>query len=251
MNPYAKYLAATASICLMLAGFVLLHGCVEKANSRRLCESLDVRIEGDLEFVTQDDIRGYLDKRYGCYIGAPLDSVNLGYIENLLLQKSVVKGCEAWTTRDGVLHVSIRQREPALRFDRGDSGFYIDREGYVIPLHPSYTAPVPVVYGNIPPLDKGKDNAWGAEVLGVVDFITGSKVWKDRVEKISVNAAGDLEIRLKDGKERYILGAPDAPKEKFDKIQKYFAYIVPEKGEGYYKSVNLKYNKQIICRKDI
>jgi len=251
MNRYAKYLAATASIFMMLAGFVILHGCVEKANSRRLCDSLDVRIEGDLEFVTQDDIRGYLDKRYGCYIGAPLDSINLGYIEDLLKKKSVVKGCEAWTTRDGVLHVSIRQREPALRFDRGGSGFYIDREGSVIPLHPSYTAPVPVVEDNIPPLEKGEKAEWSTGVLALVDFIGTSKAWKERVKKISVNAAGDLEIRLRDGKERYILGAPDAPRDKFDRIQKYFTYIVPEKGEGYYKSVNLKYNNQIICRKDI
>ncbi|MBO4476551.1 MAG: hypothetical protein J5737_07515 [Bacteroidales bacterium] len=251
MNKRAKYAAGAASICLMLAGLILLHGCVAKAGSRKLCQSLDVRIKGDLEFVTADDIQGYLDKRYGCYIGAPLDSIDLGHIESLLKEKNVVKECEAWVTRDGVLHVSVGQREPALRFDRGTGGFYIDREGFVIPLHRSYTAPVPVVEGNIPPLEKGESAEWGTSVLGLVDYIQSSKTWQDKVDKISVNASGDLEVRLKDGSERFILGAPDSPKVKFDKIQKYFSYIVPEKGEGYYKSVNLKYNKQIICRKDI
>ena len=33
-----------------------------------------------------------------------------------------------------------------------------------------------------------------------------------------------------------------------DKIDKYFGYIVPVKGEGHYKTVNLKYKNQIICR---
>ena len=251
MKAVLKYAAAAASVCLIAAGLAILYGCVSRTNSRKLCEKLDVRIEGELEFVTQEDIHGYLDKHYGCYIGSPLDSINLGYIETLLKGKSVVEGCEAWTTRDGVLHVSIRQREPALRFDRGGTGFYIDREGFIIPLHSSYTAPVPVVEGNIPSLEKGEMAEWGKGVLGLTDFIASSKQWKDRVEKIYVGASGDLEIRLKDGKERFIIGEPDAFREKFGKMDKYFSYIVPAKGEGYYKSVNLKYNKQIICRKDI
>ena len=246
-----KIIAAAASVCIMLAGLAILHSCVSKANSRRLCQGLDVRIEGDMKFVTQEDIRGYLDRRYGCYIGAPLDSIDLGHIESLLMERNVVKGCDAWTTRDGMLHVSIRQREPALRLDRSGQGFYIDREGSVIPLHPSYTAPVPVVDGNIPPIDKGECQEWSAGVLGLTDFIAASKQWKDRVEKISVNSSGDLEIRLEGGRERFIFGAPDYVKVKFGKMEKYFSYIVPSKGEGYYKSVNLKYNKQIICRKDI
>ena len=252
MTASVQYIAAAASVVLMLAGFALLHSCVGKENSRRLCQALDVRIEGDMQFVTEDDVRGYMDHHYGCYIGAPLDSIDLGHIENLLKQKNVVKGCEAWVTRDGTLHVSIRQREPALRFDRGaGKGFYIDREGFIIPLHPSYTAPVPVVEGNIPALEQGENAEWGEGVLGLTDFIAGSKQWKDRVEKISVNAAGDLELRLKESKERFILGAPDDIQAKFGKMEKYYGYIVPAKGEGYYKSVNLKYNKQIICRKDI
>ena len=252
MKASVKYIAAAVSVCAMLAGFILLHSCVGRENSRRLCQALDVRIEGDMEFVSEEDVRGYMDRHYGCYIGAPLDSINLGYIEKLLLEKNVVKGCEAWVTRDGVLHVSIRQRAPALRFDKGGGkGFYIDREGSVIPLHPSYTAPVPVVEGNIPAMENGDNAEWGAGVLGLTDFIEGSRVWKDKVEKISVNAAGDLELRLKESKERFILGAPDDIQAKFAKMEKYYGYIVPAKGEGYYKSVNLKYNKQIICRKDI
>ncbi len=242
---------AAAGICLMLAGLAILQGSVREAGSKKLCESLDVRIEGDLEFVTTDDIRGYLDRHYGCYIGAPLDSLNLGHIERLLLSKSVVKGCEAWTTRDGVLHVSIRQREPALRLDRGGKGFYIDREGSIIPLHPTYTAPVPLVEGNIPMIENGEKPGWGAGVLELTDFVASSKIWKDRIAKLSVNAAGDLEVRLVDGKERFIIGEPDDIRSKFGKMEKYFSYIVPQKGEGYYKSVNVKYNKQIICRKDI
>lgn len=251
MTKRIAHMLWTALICAMLAGLGILHGCVGKADSRKLCESLDVKVGGKGEFVSEEDIKGLIDKRYGVYIGAPLDSIDLGRIERLVEEQKAVRKCEAWTTRNGILHVSIEQRVPALRFASGDRGFYVDREGVTIPLHPTYTAPVPVIEGTVPDMDDEGSAAWAAAVLEMTDYITSSKLWKDRVEKISVGKDSNLEIRLEGNKERFILGTPDGIRDKFDRISKYFAYIVPEKGEGYYKSVNLKYNHQIICRKDI
>jgi len=251
MNRRIAHLLWTALIIAMLIGLGILHSCVGRVDSRKLCESLDVQIRGSQEFVSEEDVRGRIDAKYGVYIGAPLDSIDLGRIERIMEEQKAIRKCEAWTTRNGVLHVSIEQRVPALRFASGNRGFYIDREGVTIPLHPTYTAPVPVIEGAIPDMDDEGSAAWAAGVLEMTDFISSSKTWKDRVEKICVGKGSDLEIRLDGSAERFILGEPDGIRDKFDRIGKYFASIVPAKGEGYYKSVNLKYNHQIICRKDI
>ena len=235
----------------ILAGFGFLAGCSRHARSKVLCNALDVQIKDAWEFVTEEDIRGFLDKKYGVYIGVQIDSLDLARMEHLLEEKSVVLNSEAWTTRDGTLHISIVQRAPVLRFQRGEEGFYMDRTGYVFPLHSSYTADVPLIEGGIPELGDGKNEEWGAGVLELTGFISGSKQWKERIEKISVNKSGDIELKLADAKERFIFGAPDDIRAKFGKIDKYYSHIRPSKDEGYYKSVNLKYNKQIICRKDI
>ena len=58
-----------------------------------------------LRFVSEQDIRDYLDKRYGPYIGERMDSVQLARIEDMLESRSAVMRAEAWTTDDGVLHV--------------------------------------------------------------------------------------------------------------------------------------------------
>ena len=251
MNRRFAYITGIVLILAMLAGFGILHSCVGKTDSRKLCESLDIKVGGNQEFVSEEDIRGLIDKKYGVYIGVQLDSIDLGRIERLMEEQKAVRKCEAWTTRNGVLHVSIEQRVPALRFSNGSNGFYIDREGVTIPLHPTYTAPVPVIEGAVPDMNDESSAAWAAGVLEMTDYIASSKTWKDRVEKISVGKGADLEIRLDGTGERFILGTPDGIGDKFDRIGKYFACIVPAKGEGYYKSVNLKYNHQIICRKDI
>ena len=212
-----KHIVFAAILALLSAAFALLSGAARVSRSAKLCNALDVQIRESYEFVTPEDIKGFLDKKYGPYIGVRLDSLDLGRIEKMLEEKSVVMDSEAWTTSDGVLHVSVSQRVPAVRFQRGEKGFYMDRTGYVFPLHKSYTAEVPVIEGAVPGIEDG----------------------------------GDLVLKTVDGKERFIIGFPDAIPEKFGKMAKYYSHILPSKGEGYYKSVNLKYNKQIICRKDI
>ena len=256
MKPNLRYIVPLGITALMLVVFVLLLTAAGRAGSRKLCEKLDVQLPGKLEFVSEEDVRAYLDSKYGVYIGVKLDSLDLGRIERELLKKNVVKDAQAWTTRDGVLHVSVSQREPVIRFQRGTEGFYMDRDGYVFPLHKTYTADVPVIEGNIPPVDKGKAEDWSKGVIDLMDYIKTSRTWKDRIDKVSVNANGDLELKPVEGNERFILGRPDALADKFSRMEKYYTHILPsldstQRAKGYYKSVNLKYNKQIICRKDI
>ncbi len=251
MKVHPRHIIIGLVASMILAGMLLLAGCGRALRSRVLCNALDVQIKDAWEFVTPEDIRGFLDKNYGVYIGVHLDSLDLAGIERMLEKKSIVMKSEAWTTRDGVLHVSIIQRAPALRFQKGDEGFYMDRTGYTFPLHSSYTADVPVIEGSIPRLDSTRMAAWSAGLLELSGFVSSSKQWKDRVDKISVDGNGDVTLKTTDGNEKFILGYPDDIRAKLEKINKYYGYIRPSKDEGYYKSVNLKYNKQIICRKDI
>lgn len=228
--------------------------------SQITCTGLEVSFKDSLEFVTAEDVKEFIDKQYGSYIGQKLDSVKLAKIETMLEAKSAVLESEAWTTPDGVLHVGITQRAPAIRFQKDDIGFYADRDGFIFPLHKVYTAPVPLVKGNIPvtitPGFKGEiqsedEKQWVLDVLGLTDYLAKSKAMKGKIESMEVNRAGDIVMTPAQGGEKIIFGSPKDVQEKFSRLEKYYTHILPAMGEGYYKSVNVKYNGQVICRKDI
>ena len=222
-----------------------------------MCNALQVHFTDSLRFVSEQDIRDYLDTHYGAFVGERLDSVQLYRIEDMLERRSAVVRCEAWTTDDGVLHLDITQRAPTLRFQDGQRGFYIDDRGYIFPLHESFTADVTTVEGAVP-IDvpegyKGEapteeERAWIAGVLAMNRYISGSRTWQRDIRHIQVRKGGDLLITLDGRPEQFLIGQPEDIPDKLTRIARYLNTIAPTRKEGYYKTVNVKYNHQIICR---
>ena len=161
-------------------------------------------------------------------------------------------------TRDGLLNIVVTQRRPLVRFQRQDGGFYADKDGFIFPLQGNYTAYVPVIDGNIPVKSgssyKGKardrkEQEWIDSMIALVDYMSSSGVWAENIVQITVQDNGDLVMVPRKGKEKFLFGKPDNIQDKFSRMEKYYTGIVPAKGEGFYSTVNVKYNGQIICRK--
>lgn len=259
MKRTLKYLIIT--VCG--AGLMLCIACsfVAGKSSRAglLCKGLDIVIADSLEnsFVSKSDIRRYLDREYGIYIGCPIDSLDLAKMEKVIEGRSAVRSSEAFVTRDGILHLTVTQRRPVVRFQRKDGGFYADAEGFIFPLQNSYASHVQVIDGEIPlaansgykgEITDPKEKEWFTRVLSVVNFLEESRTWKDKIVQISVARNGELTLVPREGKEKFLFGQPVQVEEKFGKMEKYYTHIVPEKGRDHYRTVDLKYEGQIVCR---
>lgn len=229
---------------------LLLHSSREKYAIMD-CNRLELSFTDSLKFVSESDIKKFLEKNYGVYVGQRLDSIKLERIEQMIESRNVVLNSEAWVTADGILHIRIAQRAPILRFMNGQQGYYMDAEGYVFPLHKTFTADVPVIEGNVPPMDK-QDDKWKESMIELREFLDDNEDYAIMIEKMSISGSGDLVINTGRGDETFILGEVKDLKEKFGRIEKYYAYIVPQAEDKKYKTVILKYKNQIICReKDI
>ncbi len=242
--------ALVAGLCVLLAR--------SKAHRQQFtCEGLKVEFADAHRFVGEDDIKAWLERDYGSYIGQRLDSVGLDRIEKILDEQSAILKSEAYTTEDGLLHVRLTQREPVLRFQKGKEGFYVDDRGFIFPLQERFTAPVPVVEGAIPvrcapgykgPAQTEKERQWIGDMIAMMDWIRRSKTWKEAIVQVNVSDGGNLVLTPREGGERFLFGLPENVADKFDRIGKYYEYIRPARGETYYKTVNVKYDRQIICR---
>ena len=244
----------------------VLIGCMAAAyiagkQSRRplVCKGIRIEILDSTEnsFVTVSDVRKFLDKGYGKVIGQHIDSIDLVKVENVIDSRSAVLKSEAFVTRDSMLNITVTQRRPVVRFQKKDGGFYADAEGYIFPLQNTYASHVQIIDGEIPlaansgykgDLEKEEEKLWFKRIMDVVNYMESSKIWKGKIVQIHVQSNGELILVPREGKERFFFGQPDSLKEKFGKMEKYYTTIIPVKGSDRYKIVDVRFDKQIVCK---
>ena len=256
MKKVLKYIIFGVLVAGFCVGMHFLEHASRSERSGLSCTDIVVHFNDSLEFVSDQDVRECISTLYGPFLGKQLDSIGLGRIEEILEAQSAVRKSEAWVTDDGILHVGITQRAPAVRFQNGESGFYVDDRGFIFPLHSRYTADVPLVEGAIPVnVEEGfkgeapteAERQWIREMIDFTGYVSGSERWNGFFSTVEVKSNGDIELRPVEGEETFIFGAPHSIAEKFDRIDKYYSYILPAKGNCY-KTINIKYKGQIICR---
>ena len=242
---------ATCIIMSVLAG----------SNARRtvMCTGVEIAVLDSMQnsFVSKADVKGFLDKEYGKYVGQIIDSIDLIKVEDIIDGRSAVLKSQAYVTKDGMLHVDVTQRNPVVRFQTKDGGFYADAEGYIFPLQKTYASYVQVIDGNIPlsadsgykgDMESPEEKEWFDNMMNVVNYIENSRIWKDKIVQISIDEKKDIILIPREGNERFIFGQPTDIRDKFSKMEKYYTHIIPAKGEGHYRFVDLKYEGQIVCR---
>ena len=259
MKRYVKYILL--GFCGLCLAACIIVAFTAGANSRKTitCTGLEVVILDSMQnsFVSKADVKGYLDREYGTYIGTVIDSIDLTKVEDIIDGRSAVLKSQAYVTRNGVLHVDVTQRKPVVRFQKSDGGFYADAAGYIFPLQRTYASHVQIIDGNIPlaansgykgAIEDPKEKAWFESMMRVVNYIENSRTWKDKIVQISIDEGKDLILIPREGNEQFLFGQPVDIEEKFRKMEKYYTHIIPAKGENHYRTVDLKYRGQIVCK---
>lgn len=256
LNRTVKYIITIITGVLIFGAAAVAVIAGQNGRKSLTCKGVDVVIVDSLsnDFVTKTAVMKFLDKEYGNYMGAVLDSIDLSRIEQIIDGRSAVLKSEAFVTKDGILHIEVTQRKPVVRFQKAEGGFYADCEGFVFPLQSSYASYVQIVDGDIPinmksghkgEIEDPQQREWFNQVMKVVNYIEGSS-WKDRIVQIHVENGGELTLVPRVGTEKFIIGQPVNIIDKFERIEKYYTAIAPL--DRKYKTVSLKYDGQIVCR---
>ena len=249
--------AAAILACMVLLAFL------SRESSRRrallTCQDLKITIVDSTvgTFVTAADVKEYIIAEAGPWKGCRLDSIKLWKLEELLRGKAGILGSEAYMSSDGILHVEVTQRKPIARFHGPTSSFYADADGFIFPIRKKYSGRIPIVDGDFPfhedqdfkgEISDKRGREWMHGMTGLLQYIDGNKTWRNAIEQITSDSDGCLTLVPAEGEEKFIFGQPEDWREKFGKIEKYYEYIASRPDGRKYKTVNVRYRGQIICR---
>ena len=152
---------------LMISGYMVLAlGFVSRESDAITCSAVEVLIRDslNLQFIMKEDVMRILNDGGDSITGKKTSLVELSHLEEQLLLHPAVKSAEIYTTINGNLRVEITQRRPVVRIiDRSSRSYYIDEEGYFMPVTQTHSEHVLVINGNISP---GIYNTGAMHLLG-------------------------------------------------------------------------------------
>lgn len=262
MNRTGKIIRTAAGVCVLAVILICLgisYGVSRSSRTQTLCSGISVTVADSTEsrFVSAADIKEYVGRDYGKVAGIPVGNIDLDRIETILDSMSAVLKSEAYITKDGMLNISVTQRKPIMRFQKGRESFYADDMGYVFPVRSGRASYVTVIDGAVPlSLGRdgkgrsaaGKERQWLGQMTDLVLYMTRHKVWAENIVQIHVLGNGDLILIPREGKEKFLFGKPVSIEEKFRKMDAYYTNIVPARGKDCYGSVDVRFDRQIICK---
>jgi len=246
---------------------VIVSGFIAGKEKMQKISALQIRIVDSTEnqFIQSDHIRSMLEQRKYSLFGKEPSGIDLEEIEASLKSRQIINQAEAFITEPGELHIEIRQKTPFLRvFNRYGQGYYLDREGNVIPLSQSFSPFVIVANGYIAePFTIGKtlninqvkhDSIQRSlhtiyDVYRLARFIADDKFWNAQIEQIYVNSNYEFELIPRVGSHIIELGRVEDLDKKFENLKILYLRGFNNLGWNKYGKISLKYKNQVVCTK--
>lgn len=253
----AKVLAGLAVIAVL--GFVEQTG--QSAQVREVRVNLDA--PGDVHFIDAEALKQQVIQGAGNLIGTPMNQVDETAIEQRLRDIPCVATADVYHTMDGILHINATQREPIVRVINADgSGFYIDRDGWTMPLDPDYAAHVLVVTGQLDepfahcaPVNVAQGNDSLAQhthsraIHALARTLARDPLWNALFVQAVVDADGNFTLIPNVGMMRVRIGDGQHLNERLAKLKLFYEQGIPQADWRRYSSVDLRFDDQVVCTK--
>jgi cell division protein FtsQ len=226
-------------ILILLVGG--LYGFAEHRHKNRKLTDIKVSFtETENLYVTEEVVNKLLIQSNDRVSSIDKETLDLNRVEAMLNDHDMIENAEVFLTLDGKLKATVSQRKPIGRV-AGNSSFYLDRNGEIMPLSEYYSARVPLMFGF--------DGSTVAEVYGIVGYIQNDDFLRKHITGITRLNAEAYALELREDDFQIYFGDTTEIDLKFNNFKAFYKKATKEKKLNTYKKVNLQFGDQVVCTK--
>ena len=246
---------------LLLTFFVLV-SFTKNEQDKKLVENVNISIDatkGD-PFLDENDVIDLIYSKCDSFLETEIDDLSLFEVEYLLRSQPSVKNAEVYIDHNSKVNVEIEFRKIIARI-KPDSlpGFYIDNEGKTMRWSTKYSPRVLTITGHlnyynrfikdtVVENDLSTHSKLIKDAYDFAKYVNSSSFLKAQIGQVYIDSNGDAVIIPLIGNEEFIFGELTDYTKKFDKIKRYYQEIAPNLGWNQYNEVNVKFERQIVCK---
>lgn len=228
---------------MVLMGLVIfLFAFASNRNSVRKVSKPNVEFIGESSmFITNENVSKLLIQNFGSIKNVHKETLDLNELENAIKSSPMIKTAEVYVAVDGSLNAQIEQKTPIARVSTNAS-YYIDGDGFYMPLSINYSARVPLVTGYIE-----KNNL--KSIYIVANKIKEDEFLKKHVIEIHQDIDKVLYLKLRQCHFLVQLGDVTSLDKKINNLKAFYQKNIREKTLDNYSKVNLQFDNQVVCTK--
>jgi cell division protein FtsQ len=236
------------------AGLIVLFVVSWKAKSAKQLTDIQVELVGESAqalFMDEIAIRSILNDQ-GVHVGLPIEKINLTQLEQFIEKTEWVKNAEFFINNKLTLEVKIEQRIPIARvFTASGTSFYIDNEGWRLPLKQLTVLNLPVFTGF--PTDQPKlskpDSVLLKDVLFFAKTIQKDSFFMAQVAQVNIEPNGTFQMVPTLGDHVVLLGTIEQLEDKLNRLFTFYKKVWVVSGVNAYQYIDCRFNHQIVALK--
>ena len=231
-------------ILLGVAAYLIFAVTTFKHTDQSLvCNKLDIIIndEDSTGFISENEVRELLVGSKLFPEGKALGDIDLTKMEKVLKASPYIDEAQCYKAADGRMTIRVTPRIPVLHvLNKAGEDFYIDNRGGIMPRG-HHRINLIVMTGNVHKKTAGPLYA----PIGVA--LNKDTFWNKQIQEIHVTEAGELELTPRIGDHIIQLGDTSRLSDKLSRMQIFYTEGLGKAGWNQYKTINLKFNNQVIC----
>lgn len=240
MKRYVDIISWISGIALLL---VLMAFSSQREKELRI-KGLDIQIDysNAQYFVNKQEVTQIVQKEYPYLDSLYERDININLLEESIDNHPSIRKAEVYSALDGILRIRVHQKKPLFRVHNSQRDFYITEQGDTMGLSPNFSAEVPLVTG----LSSAKNEQ------AIFHFFSNLKkddFYKDFFTGLNVEADSTWTLYPRPGHHKVLLGKPENIDTKLQKLETFYKKVVDRKNLDSIASLNLAYDKQVVCIK--
>jgi cell division protein FtsQ len=242
-------------------GVIVLLGFTDKKHKQTLCNVPTISIErpSEFAFLSENIVLELLENKGYTFTNQSIEDISAGEIERIIYSLTETENVDVFKSLNGDIHINITERLPILRvINQKGNSFYIDDKGKAMPLSPYYTANTHIATGNIAEnpiayMENVTEGNYEKTILNDLYIVT-KEIVKDtflnsQIVQIYVDERKEIILIPRIGEQKILIGKSNDIEDKFFRLKTFYQKGINANELNLYETLNLKYNKQIICSK--
>ncbi|WP_029035166.1 cell division protein FtsQ/DivIB [Salinimicrobium terrae] len=226
---------------LLIGVVFFLFAFAEKRNSARVLSEVNLNFTNSENlYLTEEAVNKLLIVNEVKVKSIGKETLDLSRVETLLESHEMVESAEVFLTIDGKMGAEITQRKPLGRV-MASAPFYIDRQGYKMPLSKYHSARVPLVTG------VNEKNL--VEIHPLMNYINNDEFLTRHVTQLNRLPNGKFEIYLRQLDFVVVFGEVKDIEKKFKNFKAFYQKALKDKKLDAYQKVDLQFGDQVVCTK--